>query len=132
MPSQKCTEVPFVFTHSTCFVVGEPWIDSAHDPVRIAVVLSTENLLLNGWRALQECGSELRVLQLCVDTTWRLVIEGHGTILIGVMAPDQHAHVVGYGVVSQEDTTGHVHCLRELKKGVEAVVAKYTANGHTI
>ena len=69
------------------------------------------------------------VLQLCVDTTWRLVVEGHGTILVGVMAPDQHFHAVGYCVVSSDDTDGHEHCFRQLKKGVEDTVDQYASAG---
>ena len=63
----------------------------------------------------------LMVLQLC-----RLIIQGHGSIAVGVMAPDQHWHRVGVAVVSKEDTIGHEHCFSQLKQGVEDVVAKYT------
>ena len=62
----------------------------------------------------------------------RLIIQGYGTIAVGVMAPDQHWHRVGIAVVSKEDKEGHAHCFRELKRGVEAVVAKYTAEQRMI
>jgi len=88
---------------------------------RLVAVLSTENLLLNGYRVLQ-FGMPL---QLLVDTTWRLVVEGHGTILVGCMGLDQHFHIIAYAVVSKEDTDGHEHAFKQVKAGVEAVVAKY-------
>jgi hypothetical protein len=113
------------FDEHTAFVVGEPILQFAEGKTRVAVVFSTENCLLNAQRAMRIQG-EVQVVRLMMDTTWRLVTQGHGTILFGVMAPDQHFHIVGYAVVSKEDTEGHAHCLRQIKKGVEDVVNEYS------
>ncbi len=77
-------------------------------------------------------GHKIQMLQILIDTTWRLVVEGHGTILIGVAAPDQHFHAIAYCVVSKEDTEGHLHCLKQVKAGVEAVMALYTLEQRTM
>ena len=79
---------------------------------------TTENLLENAYRATQQ-GVPLQVM---VDTTYRLVIEGHGTILIG--------HIVAYGGVSSEDTHGHQHCLQAVKDCAEALMAEKQQGVH--
>ena len=61
------------FGPHTTFMVGKPLIRND----RVAVVYSTENFLLNGWRALQHLGSTRRVLQMCFDTTWRPVLHAY-------------------------------------------------------
>ena len=100
-------------------VVGEVKSDS--QAKRLAVVLSTENLLLNA-RRFQLEGLNLT---LSVDTTWSLVVEGHGTIVVGVVSPDQHFHAVSYGVCSHDDAQAHQHVFEQTKLGVEDVVRKY-------
>ena len=70
----------------TTFVVGEPLIDSNNE--RLAVVLATENLLLNMYRATT---FDLP-LQIQIDTTYRLVIQGHAVMPNGVTTLDQCYH----------------------------------------
>ena len=122
----------------TCFVLGEPMVVSAAelpDPngsravsdipggtgARIAIALSTEALLLNGYRMTRQA----MPMQVQVDTTWKLVKEGHGTIVVGTTAVDQTFHAIAYGVVNKEDTKGHELIFRQIRDAVEAVVSKY-------
>lgn len=108
--------------HST-FVVGEPMIDSTKE--RLAVVLATENLLLNMYRATT---FDLP-LQVQMDTTHCLVIEGHAVMPIGVTSLDQCYHQVALAIVDREDAAAHAHCIRQVKAGVEATVKKYLNAG---
>lgn len=92
----------------TAFVVGRYICDSGaagvHGPGRLVVVISTRNLIGNGYRAcVRGCGE----VQLQLDTTYRLVIEGHGTMVMGVTSLDQKFHLLAYAVVNKEDTEGH-------------------------
>lgn len=106
-------------------VVGEVICDSTavvkDRTGRLAVVLSTYNLLLNAWRAMRY-GMPLQIL---IDTEYSLVLEGFGTMLIGVMSLDQQFHVVSYAIVNHEDTEGHRHCLLQTRLGVEKAAKKY-------
>ena len=92
---------------------------------RVAFLISTDNLLLNGWRAAQFSNG----IQLGVDATYRLVVEGHGVLVLCVADLAQVTHVLGYGIFSHEDETGIRHILTQLKYGVEAVTARYAENG---
>ena len=114
------------FDDHTVFVCGKPVIDPSTQ--RLVVVLSTENLLLNSYRA-TVYGMPL---QIQIDTTYRLVVEGHGTILIGHTSLDQVFHAVGYAVVSREDTIGHEESLRALKETAESLVAERRRTGRPI
>ena len=110
------------------FVVGEvqfepPRVDDPDDKGRLVAALSTLNLLMNGWRSLQNGGP----LVLLLDTTYKLVVEGHGTVGMCVVDEAQHAHLVGLAIVNREDQTAMEHCVRQLKRGVEEAVRKYTA-----
>ena len=104
-------------------VVGD--YTSNSETSRLAVVLSTDNLLLNARRY------ELEGLNftLTVDTTWSLVVEGHGTIVVGVVSPDQHFHAVSYGICSHDDAQAHQFVFEKTKAGVEEVVRKYARGG---
>jgi len=108
----------------TVHVIGEPLLESQFDvgghKGRMAVVLSSEHLLLNLYRA-----QELGVLQIQLDTTYRLVVEGRGTLLVGVSDLSQVFHPEAYAILDHEDAAGHEHCLRQIKLGVEAAVSKY-------
>lgn len=92
---------------------------------RVAVLFSTDNFLLNGWRASQFSHG----VQLCIDATHRLVIEGHGVLVICVVDLAQVTHVLAYGVFTQEDEEGLQHCLAQLKHGVEAAAGRYAKKG---
>jgi hypothetical protein len=116
---------------------------------RIAIVMSTENLLLNAYRVLLNgacfnpkiynfleippphphvifpCANTGMPLQLLIDTEYCLVDEGYGTMCICVMDLAQKGHVVSYAIVNKEDADAHEFCLREVKRVVEELVAKY-------
>lgn len=99
-------------------VIGEPLLDE--DRCRIAVVMSSENLLLNPIRA-EKRGMGI---QLMVDTEHRLVDEGYSTMLIGVAGLNQVFHVVAYAICNKEDAEAHEFCFRQLKKGIEDAVKR--------
>jgi len=110
----------------TVHVVGETICDSTAvlkdgSIGRLAVVMSTEHELLNGWRIMQYG----MLLQILIDTEYSLVLEGFGTMLIGVMSLSQEFHILAYAVVNHEDTEAHRHCLLQTKLGVEKAVRKY-------
>ena len=88
---------------------------------RLAAVISTENLLLNGKRA-TAYGHRRQIL---IDCEYSKTLDGWATMLIGVMSLDQKFHVVSLAVVNHEDEQGHMHCLEQTKKGVEAAARKY-------
>jgi hypothetical protein len=111
------------FDEHSVSLIGEALVSPSEK--KLAAVFSSENLLLNGYRY-EQCGMPL---QLCADTTYRLVVEGHGTLLVGLMSLDQKFHIIAYAVLCKEDTEHHEHCFRQIKKGVEAVVHKYAENG---
>lgn len=111
----------------TVFMVGEPLLiakeseEGAVGDGRIAVVLSSRNLLMNGWRAMQS----REPLQIFMDTTYRLTVEGFGVFTVGVMDPSQRYHVVAHALVSSEDTDGLVHCLQQVRAGVSETITEY-------
>jgi hypothetical protein len=90
----------------------------------IAVVLSTEALLLNGYRMTRQA----QPMQLVVDTTWKLVEEGHGCIVIGAVSVDQRFHAIAYAFVDQECTFAHTFVFSQVRQGIERVVQKYADN----
>ena len=87
----------------------------------IAIAFSTRNLLLNAYRQ-QQYG--LRHL-IQVDTTYRIVLEGHNHMLFGTVDPAQHFHVIGYGICSKEDTASHGHIMKCLAQEAELLVAEH-------
>jgi hypothetical protein len=89
------------YTEDTTYVLGEPQISSATSLVCAA--LSTDNLLLNAYR--QSRFGVPSYMQ--VDTTHRLVVEGHCVLPITTSCLMQHAHVIAYGICSKEDTAAH-------------------------
>ena len=69
-----------LFNEHTVHVLGEPIV--IPEEHRVTVALSTINLLLNLYRQ-----SDFGVPRfVCVDTTHRLVKEGHCCLLVGTMA----------------------------------------------
>ena len=87
-------------------------------PQEIAIAYSTENLLLNAYRQ-----TLFGLPSICqIDTTHRLVIEGHNNMLFGCVDAAQHFHIIGYGLCSKEDTAAHKYVARCLKAEVEALV----------
>ena len=107
------------FGMHTSYVCGEPWIDAEQQTINIA--FSTQNLLLNAYR--QELFGVPPILQ--VDTTHRLVLEGHNNMLFGTQDVAQHFHIIGYGICNKEDTAAHEHIMRCLAHEAEALVAEH-------
>ena len=67
-----------------------------------------------------------------MDTTLRLVLEGHNCMLFGLVDPAQHFHTIGYGFCSNEDETAHHHIITTLKSEVERIVNERIANQQPI
>ena len=105
------------FNEHAIYVLGEPVV--VPEESRVTVALSCENLLLNAYRQ-ADFGLPS---YLCVDTTHRLVREGHCCMAVGTMSITQHFHIVGYGICSHEDIRAHEHVLRAIRDAVNAVVA---------
>ncbi len=114
------------------FVVGD-YIAVPPDPLRrgdkgrLILVLSTRNLLMNGWRA-QRSGGPLAIF---IDGTYKLVVEGHPTVGVVVVDESQKQHVLAFAVVNKEDHGAVEHCARQIKAGVEATVQIYSRLGLT-
>lgn len=89
----------------------------------VCIAFSTENLLANAYRQTR-FGLPSLVL---VDTTHRLVLEGHNNMLFGVVDAAQHFHTIGYGICSKEDTAAHAHIAACLKKEIERVMQEMTS-----
>jgi len=109
------------FNAHTSFVLGEALV--VEETERVTVAISTENLLLNAYR--QSCFGLPSLI--CVDTTHRLIIEGHCCMLIGTMSPTQNFHTIAYGICSHEDTAAHEHVLHAVREAVNATVADRAA-----
>jgi hypothetical protein len=107
---------------------SEPDGSSSSTGPHVAVALSTEALLLNGYRMTRQA----QPMQLVVDTTWKLVEEGHGCIVVGAVATDQVFHAIAYAFVDQECSVAHTFIFRQIKLGIENVVAKYASNNWLI
>ena len=93
-----------------------PIIDASKQVV--AIGYSSENLLLNGYR---QCQFGLPCMCF-VDTTARLILEGHVVMVFGTVDPSCHFHVIGHGVCSNEDTDAHAHIATILFREMERVV----------
>ena len=59
-----------------------------------------------------------------VDSTHRLVVEGHACMLFGTVSTAQKFHIIGYAVCDKEDDAAHDHVFRSLKGEVERIVAE--------
>ena len=80
---------------------------------------------MNGWRA-TKCGGGLTII---IDTTYKLVVEGHGTVGFFVVDESQKSHFLAIAVVNREDHLAIAHCMRQVKSGVEAAVQMYSRLG---
>lgn len=103
-------------------ILGDPLIERTgpHGP-RIAVVLSTDHLLLNAYRA-RASGAPV---QLMCDSEYSLVTEGYATFLVGVSSLDQQFHIIAYALMSRENRGLYEVVFRVIKAAVEAAVKKY-------
>ena len=118
----KTTHLPL----HQAFVCGEPTVDVTNNIIGIAI--STENLLLNARRQ-QEYGLPTVV---SVDTTHKLVLEGHCNLLLGNVDSGQHFHTIGYGFCSNEDTQMHTRIVCCLVEELEKVVEQRFQDGMEI
>jgi len=60
-----------------------------------------------------------------MDTTYRVVCEGHGVLLVGVVGLSSKYHAVAEALVSNEDTAALDFALSKIKEGAESTVSKY-------
>ena len=66
---------------------------------------------------------------ICVDTTHRLIVEGHNCMLFGTTGPDQRFHAIAYGICAHEDEAAHHKVAAAIKLEVEALVAQRQRDG---
>ena len=95
------------------------------DTTKLAFVISSKNLLANVWRQ-QARGSKQN---LCIDTTYRVTVEGFGIALIGVTGLNQKWHAVAFCLVSKESKECLEFCLRMIKADVEHLVRSFARAG---
>lgn len=116
MHTKDALQAKGTFGIHTVYVCGEAIVDAANQEICIAY--SCENLLLNAYR---QC--LFGVPSICqVDTTHRLVLEGHNNMLFGCVDVAQHFHIIGYGLCAKEDTTSHEYVASCLKAEIEILV----------
>ena len=106
------------FTPDTAWLLAPAQVDG--DLKRIIGVFSTDNLLLNGYRA-DDNGLPCMV---SLDCTYRLTAEGPGCMVLGTVSPDQRWHTISYSLVNREDTDAHAYVLASTKAAIEVVVAE--------
>mmetsp|Transcript_37685 Transcript_37685/g.93526 ORF Transcript_37685/g.93526 Transcript_37685/m.93526 type:complete len:202 (+) Transcript_37685:196-801(+) len=95
----------------TVYVVSGWEIDS--ETAWVTYVLTSEKLMTNLWH-IKESGMPVI---LCVDTTHRLVAEGHSVFVCGVRDIAQKFHKVAYGVQhSDKAVAPNAHMLRMVAK----------------
>jgi hypothetical protein len=119
------------------------------DRVKFSIVISSENLLLNLYRAYKSP----RRLTIALDHTYRILTDDHPTLLIGVAAPgnhaptlvlvpvntqshgslysapdihatvaDAHIHIVAFAISHSEDEESTVRALEMAKQEVYKIV----------
>ena len=107
------------YNEHASYLLGEPLVVPESNRVTFAV--SSDNLLLNAYRQTRFGLPSY----LAVDTTHRLISEGHCIMPVGTMSATQHFHKIAYGVCSHEDIEAHEHVLRQVRDAVNEVVARY-------
>jgi hypothetical protein len=117
---------PTAFNDHTAFIVGEYLINSKEK--RVAIVVSSENLLLNGHR--QRCYGQ--DLAFNIDASYKYTIAQHyGLIAIYVVSPDQVGHVVCYALMNKEDHSAIEFILQQVKTDIERIVKERVEQGET-
>ena len=105
-----------IFNEDTAYIVGEPEISS--ETGRVTFVISTDNLLLNAYRQ-----SQFGLPQYVqIDTTHRVISEGHCLLPITTTTVLQKCKVISYGICSSEDVQAHQCCIKNTRMGVNAIV----------
>jgi hypothetical protein len=99
-----------IFDSNTPYILPG-WVVDA-DAERCIIVHTTENLMLNAYRSslLHKNNKTL----LALDHTYRLVHEGHATLVVATVAPDQSSHAIAYATCSDEATAGIVQILQAM------------------
>ena len=89
---------------------------------RVVTAFSSENLLLNAYR------QDLLAMPtlLCMDTSNRLVLEGHSVFLFGTHGVDHKFHIICIRVGSTEDHAAHRSMYEAVVTEVERLVLDRT------
>jgi hypothetical protein len=117
------------FNDHTAFIVGEYEIKSKSKEKRVVIVVSSENLLLNGHR--QRCYGQ--DLAFNIDASYKYTIAQHyGLIAIYVVSPDQVGHVVCYALMNKEDHSAIEFILQQVKTDIERIVKERVGRGETV
>ena len=85
------------------------------------LAFATENQLLNAVRQMEAGYPPF----LAVDTTYRVVIEGHACMPIGTQDAANRFHTIGYGICSSEDKEAHTAVFKMLYDAVNACASHY-------
>ena len=86
--TDTCVLVCHSFSSDTGYVLPGFFVDTTDpDRVKFSIVISSENLILNLYRAYKSP----RRLTIALDHTYRILTDDHPTLLIGVAAPGNHA-----------------------------------------
>jgi hypothetical protein len=117
------------FNRNTLYVCGDDFVcNSEEGKERVAVVFTSENLLLNCYRQ-STTGQDLT---LAVDASYRYTWQGYGLLVVKVIDFAQTAHSVAWALVSKEDDDAHVFVFQQLVKELERLVEKYVQEGRQI
>jgi hypothetical protein len=148
------------FSSDTGYVLPGFFVDTTDpDRVKFSIVISSENLLLNLYRAYKSP----RRLTIALDHTYRILTDDHPTLLIGVAAPgnhaptlvlvpvntqshgslnsaadihatvaDAHIHIVAFAISHSEDEESTVRALEMVKQEVYKIVRFRSENNMCI
>ena len=117
------------FNRNTLFVCGDEYIvEQDEGKERVAVLFTTENLLLNAYRQ-TTTGQDLT---LAVDCSYRYTWQGYGLLVLKVIDFSQSAHSLAWGLVSKEDDDAHVFVFQQLVAELNNVVSRCARNGEPI
>jgi len=118
-----------IFDSNTPYVV-EGWVVNAEEQ-KCIIVHTSENLILNTYRA-SVLHKESKIKVLAMDHTYRLVHEGHATLLIGSIAPDQSCKVIAYATCTDEATTSITASLKCVQAEARSVLLFRAEHGINI
>ena len=104
------------FNEHVPYVLGQAVV--VPEECRVTAAISTENLLLNAYRQARSGMPSF----LAVDTTHRLIKEGHCCMPVGTVSLDQKFHIIGYGICSHKDIKAHEYVLHQIRSEVNRVV----------
>ena len=103
------------------FVIAS-WLDSQTE--YIIIIMSSDNLLLNGYRMYCEPGVTACIQ---IDCTYKLMKEGFSLAVIGSVSVDQKFHPIAYAVCNKENTATFEFILGEVRDAIEGLVEKKRA-----